>query len=395
MLINYQKLAALMLCFAAAAFLCACGSAAEIELPPLPTYSDETPAPTPTATVSAVPEVKPELTAAPESESAAPVSPAPEPTQTASPTPVPTAKPDVPNVSISGETLPDDMVQYNVATLHGVVSSDLGNISLVRAFLYDGEGNEIQSCYFQPMQASFSLAGTVNAQLQFAVLQPGDYIYALYADVEYKGKTYQRELIYHNFSVYSSQEQMEIAQSGIEDFDFTAKITQDTSNAGIIWNFLIAYLNNPYGAAGVLANIEIESGCEPTRVQGDYSEGFVFSADYTSRVDEGSISKDSFVQAIAGDGYGSGYGLCQWSFDRKEGLYELAQENGTSVGDLNTQCTYLIMELEIDYPELSKLLKSTDDARKAAREFAYVFEQPGEMGNRAGIAEDYLIRFAS
>ena len=86
--------------------------------------------------------------------------------------------------------------------------------------------------------------------------------------------------------------------------------------------------------------------------------------------------------------------MCQWSFDRKEGLYELAQERGCSVGDLDTQYIYLIMELETKYPELLQMLKTTKDAREAAREFFYVFEQGGEMGSRADIAELYLEKFA-
>ena len=371
-------------------FMAACAEAPGIEIPPLPTYSDETPAPTQTASItpSPVPSAEP---------STAPIkynSPADEAQAEADASPVPTVQSDVPIIAIADATLPDDMVQYNVATLHGHITVDKGNITKVVASLTDSDGNTVQECYFTPGQASFSLAGTVNAQLRFAELQPGDYTYVLTADAENLGINTQKELIHHRFTVYSSEEQMKLAAAERE-LAYAANITQDSSAAGQIWNFLIVYLDNPYGAAGIMGNIDVESQCNPQRVQGDLSSDFAFSESYTAQVDAGLISRESFVAAIAGEGYGSGYGLCQWSFERKEGLYDLAQERDVSVGDLDTQCIYLVMELEMNYPELLKLLRTTDDAREAAREFFYVYEQGSEMGMRAELAEDYLIKYAS
>ena len=367
--------------------LTACADAPELELPPIPTYSDETPVPESTSVVEATPSpsVKP---------SAAPIVYNTPSTTATNPTPVPTVHTELPFIEITDATLPENMVQYNVATLHGHIVTDKGNLVKVAAELSDSNGNIIQECSFQPMQANFSLAGTVNAQLRFAELQPGDYKYVLVADAEWNGVNTQKELINHGFTVFASEEQMKLSESDGE-LAYTAKITHEDSDAGRIWNFLIVYLDNPYGAAGIMGNIDVESQCNPQRVQGDLSTDFVFSENYTAEVDAGNINKDSFVYAIAGEGYGSGYGLCQWSFDRKEGLYDLAKDRESSVGDLDTQCIYLIMELEMNYPELLELLKTTDDARLAAREFFYKFEQGAEMGNRQELAEDYLTRFSA
>ena len=214
------------------------------------------------------------------------------------------------------------------------------------------------------------------------------------ADAQWNGINTQKELINHGFTVFASEEQMKLSEAEGE-LAHTAKITHEDSDAGRIWNFLIVYLDNPYGAAGIMGNIDVESQCNPQRVQGDLSTDFAFSENYTAEVDAGNINRDSFIYAIAGEGYGSGYGLCQWSFDRKEGLYDLAKDLESSVGDLDTQCIYLIMELEMNYPELLHLLKTTDDARLAAREFFYKFEQGAEMGNRQELAEDYLARFSA
>lgn len=396
MCISFQKLASLIFVLALICSLAACSETAEIDIPPLPTFSDETPAisetvsPSPKATEKATrpePSSEPVEESKPVEESAVPTV---EPVGTASPI----TEPDMPVLTISGQTLPANIVCCNVATLHGIVSTDKGNVTEVNAVLADSNGVVVQSCSFMPMQAQFSLAGTVNAQLQFALLQPGTYYYILSAEADNNGVINRQQLINHSFTVYSSQEQMTLEEANGE-LAYTAKISLEDSNAAVIWNFLIVYLDNPYGAAGVLANIEVESGCDPRRVQGDFSEGYAFSQMYTQLLDEGNVNRDSFISALPGEGYGSGYGICQWSFDRKAGLYDLAKENECSVSDLDTQCTYLIMELEMNYPELSKFLKTTDDAKKAAREFFYVFEQGAEMGDRAGIAEDFLVRFAS
>lgn len=380
-----RRLSVFLSVFFAAFFLASCAASSDIEIPPLPTYSEETPVP------SLSPSPVPSPTATPRPSSAPIVYNTPEP-EIASPSPVPTVQTDVPIISISGATLPEDMVIYNVATLHGQISTDKGSIIRVEASLLGEDGSVVQECYFQPYQINFSLAGTVNAELRFAELQPGKYTYLLVAEADNAGINTRKELVSHTFNVFSSYEEMN--SSDKEHVAEELKITQDQTAAGQIWNFLLVYLDNPCGAAGVMGNIEVESQCYPQRVQGDLSTDYAFSKMYTEQVDSGAINKDSFVNAIAADGYGSGYGLCQWSFDRKEGLYELAQERGCSVGDLDTQCIYLIMELETKYPELLQMLKTTKDAREAAREFFYVFEQGSEMGSRADIAELYLEKFA-
>lgn len=386
MKINLQKALTLLLALLMLVAVPACADTAELDLPPLPTYSDETPVPS----VSPTQTVKPSPTASPTP------SPSPAPSaaaESAAPSPQPTVETDVPVIILSDETLPGDMLQFNVADVRGYVNCDNGSITKVSAMLTDENGTAVQSCYFTPMLASFSLAGTVNAQLQFAMLQPGTYYYQLYANAENNGVCTQTQLINHKFTVYATQQELNKAraESG-EATDHGVSI--DNDNAAVIWNFLIVYLDNPYGAAGVLGNIDVESGCDPVRVQGDFSEGYIFSREYTELVDSGNVNRDSFIWTVPAEGYGSGYGLCQWTLDRKEGLYDLAAKDGTSVGDLNTQCTYLIMELEMHYPELSKKLKNATDAREAASEFFYVFEQGTEMGDRAVKAEAYLKRFS-
>ena len=186
MIHHKQKFAVLLLCAVLVAFACGCSAKESLELPPLPTYSDETPGPTPSPAQTATPKpsAAPKATAVPKASASPSPSPAGVSTGlTASPsatmqpaptmTPFPSLETNEPVITIEGETLPEDMMVYNVATLHGNVKTDKGIITLVNAYILDANGNAVQECYFTPMSASFSLAGTVNAQLRFAVLQPG------------------------------------------------------------------------------------------------------------------------------------------------------------------------------------------------------------------------------
>ena len=168
MSIKIQRAITVLIAVLMLVFCAACGHSPEIELPPLPTYSDETPSPTDRPK----PSISPTASPTPTVESSREVSESPTPTQTVPPTPVPTVQSDVPVISISGETLPSDMLQYNVAALRGIVSTDKGNITNVSAMLTDESWEIVQSCSYQHVTPSFSLAGTVNAQLQFAILQP-------------------------------------------------------------------------------------------------------------------------------------------------------------------------------------------------------------------------------
>ena len=404
---NRQTLLAALLLTASLLAATGCSSVPDIDLPPLPTVPAEgTASPKATPASSPSPTVMPSPTASP-----APTA-TPEPTATVTPTETPSPAAlsaasqyyETPELTLTGETLPYDMEQNNVVELHGTIDSSCGLITEVEAMLLDSAGEVVQRCCYYPAAESFSLAGTVNASLRFAVLAPDVYIYTLRAHAENGSAAADEYLIDHSFVVYSGVKPTPSpapAESLTTDsgaaapkVTYTVKLTSEASDAGVMWNYFVTQLDNPYGAAAILGNVSAESSCCPSRVQGDMSSGYSFSADYTALVDDGSVNRDSFVSSTPGKKYGHGYGLCQWSAERKGALYDLARERGTSVGDLSTQCVFIMQELENDYPELLETLKTTDNAASAARQFGYTFEQAGTMGSRADYAEDYLERFA-
>jgi hypothetical protein len=97
-----------------------------------------------------------------------------------------------------------------------------------------------------------------------------------------------------------------------------------------------------------MGNIFAESGMIANRVEvlclnrlKAYGYGEWNDISYTAAVDNGSISKERFLNPIPNKQYG--YGLCQWtSPTRKKNLYEFAKEKQTSIGDANMQIQFLI-----------------------------------------------------
>ena len=403
------------LAFAAVAvlmLLSGCAGAGGVNLPTLPPLPTETAEPTPTPIPSPTPTppaetVKPTLapfpTPSPGQAQAATTSPGQTPAPTHAPEDAAEAEYQeslalpqadeayyqTPFVTISEATLPTDMVQRNVVMLHGALSTDCGVISQVDGLIINSAGETVQQCSFYPDSAGFSLAGTVNSELHFATLTPDSYIYQLSATAVNGEVSADYVLIYHAFTVSQTAPKTGSASAA----GYSARLTDDSSNAGYIWNYFIGEFNNPCAAAAILGNIDVESGCIPTRVEGDLSSDFAFSKSYTASVDDGSVNRDSFIRAKPADGYGHGYGLCQWTGDRKGALYDLASLRGASVGDLGVQCELIMLELCSNYPKLYDYLLTADSAEAAALEFCGVYEQASVWGSRAAIAQGYLDKY--
>ena len=143
------------------------------------------------------------------------------------------------------------------------------------------------------------------------------------------------------------------------------------SNEQLCFLFLTQVMGyNTAAAAGVLANINYESG---------------------------------FKTAINGDG-GTSYGICQWHASRKTRLLNYCKEHDVSVDSLAAQLAYLKYELENYYPAVHHYLKSVGNTAQGAYDagyyFCYNFEAPasrtGQSVKRANSAQNtYFGRYAS
>ena len=155
---------------------------------------------------------------------------------------------------------------------------------------------------------------------------------------------------------------------GVKEFDFEEFLNGSFSNVsgGIYGNTIqekvwFAVLGAGYSkeaAAGVLGNIEAESG---------------FNADLIEH------------------GSGIGFGLCQWSFGRRTQLEQYAESKGKSPGDVNTQIEFLIAEITpgggadgfanyqlMNYHGFSPSdWENATTPEDAAIAFCWTFERPG------------------
>lgn len=162
-----------------------------------------------------------------------------------------------------------------------------------------------------------------------------------------------------------------------------------------LYKFLIQRGLTPAGAAGLLGNLEAESGVRTNNVQ-NTEEGRVGSdTEYTAKIDSGAYGIDDFATDSAG------YGLAQWtSSDRKRALYQLAKSNGKSISDENVQFTHLYNELNGQYSDVLNTLQTTNDVRVASNKVLHDFESPKFQGadveaKRASYAQGYYDMFAN
>lgn len=149
------------------------------------------------------------------------------------------------------------------------------------------------------------------------------------------------------------------------------------TNAEKIWNFLIANGCNEYGAAGVMANLDPESGLDPHNLQNSYETLYGYTDEsYTNAVDSGAYSRYQFMNDQAG------YGLAQWTYwTRKRDLYDLVKERGTSIGDLESQLIYLLRELKSSYSIVFSILKAATSVKEASDSFMMNFERPADQSD--------------
>lgn len=169
------------------------------------------------------------------------------------------------------------------------------------------------------------------------------------------------------------------------NFDGSNQTTVDPStNSGYIWLYFMERIGNEYGVAGLLGNLEHESGLYPDRVQGDvpYSN---YSKEYTFRVDSGDITEYDFVNNGPN---GGGYGLAQWTFPaRKQRLYNMYKSGGySSIGSLELACAYLWWELQNSFPSVLSVLKNATSVREASDKVLHDFEAPADQSEAVEIA---------
>jgi hypothetical protein len=133
--------------------------------------------------------------------------------------------------------------------------------------------------------------------------------------------------------------------------------------APIIWNYLTGKGLSAVQAAGIMGNLQAESGFNP---------------------------------GIQERGTGIGFGLAQWSFGRRKNLEKAAADRGVPVSDLTFQLDFLWGELEGPYKkEVLDPLRATNDLSTATNIVLLKFERPKHpnLPARLALAQNILNQF--
>lgn len=166
-----------------------------------------------------------------------------------------------------------------------------------------------------------------------------------------------------------------------------------TSRAETVWNALLDATGNPFAVAGIMGNLEAESGLNPINLNsaGNHALGMT-DEEYTEGVDSGTYTADQFIQDSRA------YGLAQWCYySRKAMLLNYAVGKGTSIGNLEMQLEFLVMEMR-SYKSLWNTLVNAISVREASDAVLTQYEKPANqseavMLKRAEYGQKYFDRF--
>ena len=143
-----------------------------------------------------------------------------------------------------------------------------------------------------------------------------------------------------------------------------------------IWNYLIKKGFSKAGVAGIIGNMDCESGLRPNNLQDTYNHSLGLSdEEYVRRVDNGTYS--NFIRDQAG------FGLAQWTWwQRKSNLLNFCKQKKQSIGDLITQLDFFEQELRQSFSGTYKKLITTDSVREASNAMLYNYEAPAAASSK-------------
>ena len=148
-----------------------------------------------------------------------------------------------------------------------------------------------------------------------------------------------------------------------------------------IFKILVASGMTQAGAAGMMGNLQHESGLISNRVeilclQRLREHGKYYTdATYTAYVDDGTISRAEFLNPLPGRQYG--YGLAQWTSPGRKGkLYDYAKTKNVSIGDMEMQLAFLVAELKDSFPTVWKVLTTSNVVNTCSDTVLMYYEQP-------------------
>ena len=157
----------------------------------------------------------------------------------------------------------------------------------------------------------------------------------------------------------------------------------DTTNS-MVWWYLRKMGLSEKGAAGVMGNMQAESGINPMNLQDSYETSLGYTDEsYTKAVDKGTYKN------FANDS--AGYGLVQFtSSNLKQDLYDHVKEEDKSIASLSGQLETLNKQLTNNYSDLLKTLKNAKSVSEASNAFLHNYERPADQSSSVEAARTSL-----
>jgi hypothetical protein len=146
-----------------------------------------------------------------------------------------------------------------------------------------------------------------------------------------------------------------------------------------IWNALRNKGYTKAGTAGIMGNFNAESAYNSNNLQNSYERSLGMNdTQYTNAVNNGSYSRDKFINDAAG------YGLPQFTYwSLKRDLYDNTVAKGKRIDSMQGQIDTIDQELRTSYRSLYDYLTSTTDVNGATDRFLTGYERPADMGQSA------------
>lgn len=156
-----------------------------------------------------------------------------------------------------------------------------------------------------------------------------------------------------------------------------SKVDTSAIDAKVMWNFFKSKGLNDYGIAGLMGNLQAESGLKPTNLQNSYESKLGMNdAEYTAAVDAGTYT--NFVKDSAG------YGLAQWTYwSLKQEMLNYHKTAKKSIGDGQTQMEFLVHQLSNSYKSVWTILQNASSIREASDAVLLKFERPADQSEAA------------
>ena len=188
-----------------------------------------------------------------------------------------------------------------------------------------------------------------------------------------------------------------------EEISWTVTEYKQEWSEDFLWEALLRYSNNEKIIAGVMGYFYRESFMRSDAIAGwgvrNVQLGCDTSKEFTELIDAGladGSTRDLFIE-YAHLRYG-GYGLGQWSSPYYVGaLYDFAQKWGTSIGDAEMQCAFMIWSLEHQTPELWEDLYTYTNIITIGRKIGRLYDGTGPDGAEtiAAYAQEYYKKYGT